>query len=232
MASIDDLINRQFHLWEMQKMERLETPPARERPMAIVTVSRELGSRGSHFASLLAERLGYQMIHKEIVDAICASSGYRKRIVESLDEHYRSRLLITMDSLMTGQAVDHAEYFRHLVSVVLSMARLGGVVLVGRAGNFILGPQKGFHIRLICPKPERIHNLVTFKNMNEAEARSAIEQSDVQRKEFVRKLFNADIDNPHHYDLIINTGYMDIEQCVDPTVEAIGLKMARLSETK
>lgn len=232
MASIDDLINRQFHQWEMQKMERAEVPPAQERPMAIVTVSRELGSRGSHFASLLADRLGHQMIHKEIVEAICASSGYRKRIVESLDEHYRSRLLITIDSLMTGQAVDHAEYFRHLVAVVLSMARLGGVVLVGRAGNFILGPQKGFHIRLICPRPERIRNLVTFRHMNEVEARNAIEQSDIQRKEFVRKLFNADIDNPHHYDMVINTAYIDIEHCVGPTVEAIGLKMARLAEAR
>jgi cytidylate kinase len=66
--------------------------------------------------------------------------------------------------------------------------------------------------------------------MTEAEARSAIEQSDIQRKEFVRKLFNADIDNSHHYDLVINTGYMDIEHCVDPTVEAIGHKMARLAK--
>ena len=108
MPSIEEIINRQFRQWEMEKNKREELPPVSEPPMEIVTVSREHGSRGAYFAKLLAEGMGFQLIHKEIVDAICQYTGYRKRIIESLDEHYRSRLELTVatrqDSLHTATA--------------------------------------------------------------------------------------------------------------------------------
>jgi cytidylate kinase len=200
--------------------------------MEIVTISREYGSRGSYFASLLAENLGYQLMHKEIVDAICASSGYRKRVIESLDEKYRSQLDVMVSSFLTGQAVDNSDYTRNLVAMVLSMARLGGVVLVGRGGNFILGPDRGFHMRFVCPKEERILNLVTYKNMPEEEARSGIEKSDRERRDLARKVFGADIDDPHCYDMVVNTAYIAIDELLDPVEKAITLKMNRLAHTE
>lgn len=230
MPSIDDLINRQFHMWEMQKNEREEAPPAAEPPMEIVTVSRESGSGGSYFAELLAENLGYQLFHKEMVDAICRTSGYRRRIVESLDEQYRSRLELMVQSFLTGQAVDHSDYTRHMVSVVLSMARLGGVVIVGRGGNFILGPDRGFHIRFVCPEEQRIQNLVDYCGISEVEAREVVERSDAERKGLVRKVFDADIDDPHHYDAVINSAYIDIVGLVKPTIAAIRLKLTKLAQ--
>lgn len=224
MPSIDDIINRQFRQWEMEKREREEVPPAPAPPAKIVTVSREHGSRGAHFAMILAERLGYQLFHKEIVDAICASSGYRKRIVASLDEHYRSRLEMMVDSIFSGQMVDHSDYARNLAKVVLSMARLGGAVLVGRGGNFILGPSRGFHIRFVSPPKKRAANLVKYRGVTEEDAAAAIERSDEERRELMRKVFNADIDDPHHYDMMVNTAYIDIENWIDPALAAIRVK--------
>jgi len=229
MPSIDDIINRQFHQWEMEKREREQAPPASAPPAHVVTVSREHGSRGAHFAMILAEKLGYQLIHKEIVDAICASSGYRKRIVESLDERYRSRLEMMADSIFSGQMMDHSDYTRNLAQVVLSMARLGGVVLVGRGGNFILGPAKGFHIRFVAPVKHRIDNLVTYRGVSEKDAADAIERSDDERRELMRKIFDADIDDPHHYDMMVNTAIIDIEDWIDPALAAIKIKFERLS---
>ena len=231
MSSIDDIINRQFRQWEMQRREKRELPPsAAELPMTIVTVSRENGSRGAYFAALLAENMKYQLIHKDIVDAICASSGYRKKIISSLDERYRSRVELLIESFLTGQAVDHSDYTRHLVSTVFSMARLGGVVLVGRGGNFILGPDRGFHIRFVCPKSERILNLVTYAGLSEKEAAAAIDRSDAERRNLMRKLFDADIDDPHNYDMVINSAYVDIEELVDPVIAAIVLKRKRQAQ--
>ena len=232
MSSIDDIINRQFRQWEMERQERQDLPPAVELPMAIVTVSREHGSRGGYFASLLAENMQYKLIHKDIVDAICDSSGYRKKIISSLDEHYRSRVELMIESFLTGQAVDHSDYTKYLVSVVFSMARLGGVVLVGRGGNFILGPDQGFHLRFICPREERILNLATYSGLTEKAAAAAVEKSDDERRNLMRKLFDADIDDPHHYDMVINSAYVDLEGLVDPVIEAIDLKMRRLAEAR
>jgi cytidylate kinase len=232
MPSLDDIINRQFRQWEMERSRRAESPPPVAPSMAIITVSRENGSRGAYFASLLAEKLKYQLVHKDIVDAICASSGYRKRIIESLDERYRSRLELAVQSFLTGQAVDHGDYTRHLISVVLSMARLGGVVLVGRGGNFIIGPDKGFHLRFVCPVERRINNLVNYRGLSREDAAELIEKSDAERRNLMRKVFDANIDNPHHYDMVVNSAYVDIEELVDPTIAAIRLKMKKLAQSK
>lgn len=224
MPSIDQIINRQFRQWELEQKERAASPAPSEPAPFIVTVSREHGSRGSYFAQRLADRLGVQRMHRQVIDAICQSSGYRKHIVESLDEKYRSALTMVAESILTGQAVHHDDYARNLCKVVLSMAQLGGVVLVGRCGNFILGPDTGFHIRIVCPKKNRVENLMKYTSVSREKALKTIAEFDSDRRELAAKLFDADIDDPHHYDMVLNSGYVDIEDLIDCTETAIAGK--------
>ncbi len=197
--------------------------------MPIVTISRETGSRGSYFGSRLAQRLGYQRLHREVIDAICESSGYRKRIIEALDEKHRGELQSMVEGLFTGQVVDHSDYLRHLASVLLSMVSLGGVVVMGRGANFILGPKRGFHIRVVCPREKRIENLQKYKEYTTEEAERVITHSDRQREEYIRKVFNADINDPLNYDLVFNSALIDVEEMVTTAVAAIQGKMDKLT---
>jgi cytidylate kinase len=228
MTSIDAIINRQILKWELERTkseEKLQEPKA---PTPIITISRQTGSRGSYFGSRLAGRLGYQRLHKEVIDVICKSSGYYKRIVESLDDHVRGNFDTLVDSLLTGQSVDHTDYVRYLYKVVLSMSHLGGVVLMGRGGNFILGPERGFHLRIVCPKAVRVENLIRFKEMTEKEATHWIETNDNERREFISRFYHANIDDPTHYDLVLNTSLMDVEDLVDVTVLAMNAKWNKI----
>ncbi len=109
------------------------------------------------------------------------------------------------------------------------MSRLGGVILMGRGGNFILGPKRGFHMRFVAPKEKRIQNLVTYKKIDAVAAKKMIEQSDATRREYIRKLFNADIDNPLHYDLVVNAAFMDVEELVEVAMKAIRGKFDKLT---
>lgn len=230
MTSVESLINRQFLLWERQQVAGKAESEKRLLPQPIVTVSRQAGSRGSYFASRLALKLDFQRIHREVIEAICRSSGYRKRIVESLDERYRSELALLVESVVDGgKTIDHSDYVRHLCQVILTMARLGGVVLVGRGGSFILGPQRGLHLRIISPKSRRVRNLVTYKDLSADEAEQIVEESDARRKQFVRKVFGADIDDPGHYDLVMNFDSIDVEEMVDAAVVAYKGKMDKLA---
>jgi cytidylate kinase len=229
MTSIDSIVNRQLLRWELERKKadhEKESQPATPR---IVTVSRQLGSRGSYFAQELANRLGYQNLHREIIDAICQSSGYRKKIIESLDERFRGQMDLLVETLLTGQSVDHSDYHRHLCRVVLSMSHLGGVVLTGRGGNFILGPKRGFHIRFVAPQETRIANLVRYTGVSESDAASRIQVSDIERKEFISKLFGADNDDSRQYDLVVNTQYVEVDDVLDITVELMGRKFQKLA---
>lgn len=228
MTSIDTLIDRQLRRWEIASKGGSEESISQPSPLPIVTISRQSGSRGSYFASRLAQKMDYQRLHREVIDAICRSSGYVKRIVESLDDHFRGNLDLMIEAMLTGQSVDHGDYIRHLAKVILSMSRLGGVVLVGRGGNFILGPNRGFHIRFVAPREKRIENLVKYKEMDEAEAASTIDRTDHDRKQFISKLFEADIDDPVYYDMSINSSLMDVEDLVDVVHRAVKAKFDKL----
>lgn len=229
MTSIQAIINRQLLQWEKQQEFRLQKKQAARQQYPIITVSRQTGSRGSYFASRLAQRLEFQRVHREVIDEICRSSGYRKRLVESLDEHFRGQLDVLVDAILTGQSVDPKDYIHHLTKVVLSMSRLGGIVLMGRGGSFILGQNRGFHIRFVAPKDKRIDNLMKYVGLSQLEAADRIEQSDRERSEFVKRLFDADIDDPHRYDLVVNSSLMDVEDLVEVVVRAVEAKIDKLT---
>ncbi len=152
MTSIDAIINRQLLKWELERRRASEElhPPIAE-PQHIITVSRQTGSRGSYLATQLAERLGFQRLHRDVLDVMARESGYYRRLLEYLDEHTRGRLHLAVEAALSGQLIDHTDYNEYLAKVVLSMAELGGVILMGRGGNFILGPNNGFHLRVVCP---------------------------------------------------------------------------------
>jgi len=227
-TSIDAIINRQLLKWELGKKKADEERKPRPTPPRIVTVSRQLGSRGSYFAQQLAERLSYQSLHREVIDAICQSSGYRKRVVQSLDEKFCGDLEVMIESLFTGQSVDHHDYYRHLFQIVLSMSQLGGVILIGRGGNFILGPNRAFRMRFVAPREKRIDNLVKYIKVTESEAAKMIDTSDAERKELIAKLFHVDNDNPRHYDLVVNTAFIDLNNLLDTAVKMIETKFKKL----
>ncbi|MFZ5981270.1 MAG: AAA family ATPase, partial [Candidatus Zixiibacteriota bacterium] len=141
MSSIEAIIDRQLRRWELEQRKKAEEEkvgkPGAIRP--IITVSRQRGSRGAYLAERLAEKFGYQLLHREVIDHICNSTGYRRQIIESLDNKVRSRIELWFEGVFKGLYVDSSDYFRHLYKVMVSIAELGGVVVVGRAANFILG---------------------------------------------------------------------------------------------
>ncbi len=233
MTSLDAIINRQIGRWELERQRALEHPQTARHPVPpIVTISRQTGSRGSYFGSRLAQKLGYQRLHREVIDAITQESGYYRRIVEALDDHLRSGLDVMVEGMFSGQTVDNRDYARLLCKVVLSMSELGGVVLMGRGGNFILGMNRGFHMRFVCSLTTRVENLMKYSAFSEKDAVNRIRQSDTERREFMRKMFHADIDDPTRYDLMINSDKLDVEDLLDVVIPAIKAKTSKLEHLK
>ena len=234
MTSIDAIINRQLLQWEYQRKQTIHGAllPDSKSPTRIVTVSRQRGSRGAYFARRLAEQLDYTCIHREIIDAICESSGYLKRVVGSLDEKFRNDLELMIESLLLGRSVDHHDYIRHLYRVIHSMASLGGVLLIGRGGNFILGPKCGFHIRVVAPFDARVEYLQKYDNLDRDQARKAIEVADFTRHQFVQKLFDKEIDDSINYDLMINTASIDVEDMIRAAAILVNAKFEKQSSSE
>jgi cytidylate kinase len=233
MTSIEALIDRQIRKWEVEKKARDgQAAPKEKEILPIITVSRQRGSSGSYLARRFAEELDYQLAHKQIIDIICSDSGYRKRIIEALDEKTKSQLGLWVEGLFQGQYVDASDYFRYLYHTVVAIAKHGGIVLIGRGGNLIATLQTGFHIRVVAPERRRVENIMKYAFVDEQTAIEAIKDSDEERSNFIKSNFNHDINDPHYYDLVINTGMIDVEDAVKIATEGLRAKMEWLRQAE
>ena len=69
----------------------------------------------------------------------------------------------------------------------------------------------------MAPLAMRIRHTAEYYQLNEAEAASFVREKDRARRRYVRRYFNAEIDDPTLYDVTLNTGRLGF----DRTAEAI-----------
>lgn len=232
MPSIEGILDRQLRKWEVEKSAWAQTrATAGEQArllQPILTVSRQRGTGGTVLAQKLAERFGYTLLDRDIIDRICESAGYKRRVVESLDERSKSQLRTWFESMLQGSYVDASDYVKGLLEVIFSISQLGGVVVVGRGANFVVGHDHGFHIRVVAPREVRVRHLVEREKLSERDALRAIEESDHARAEFIRKVYGRSIDDPLGYDLVINYLSISMEAATSLVAAAALEKFERL----
>ena len=81
MKPIHQMIEEQVRRWEIL---RRETTAAK--PLPVITLSREPGSGGRHVARIVADRLGLDYFHQELINAMAENADTSTRVVRTLDE--------------------------------------------------------------------------------------------------------------------------------------------------
>jgi cytidylate kinase len=230
-TSIELLIDRQLRRWELERKVASnagERAAPRAALQPVITVSRQHGSSGAFIAAKLAERFNYTLLHRDMLDRMCESTGYGRRLLESLDEHTRSQLAVWFESMFQGKYMDRSDYIAALFKTVYSIAQLGGVVVVGRGANFIVGLQRGFHIRVVAPREVRIRALMVRRGLPEKDAAREVATVDHERAEFMRKVFGRSVDDPLGYDLVINHVTLSLDTVVSLVAAAALEKFEKL----
>ncbi len=127
---------------QIQKWEKLRaiSPAEEEQPFAI-TISREAGSGGRIIAPRLAERLGYDLFHREIIQKIVEDASVSERLLETLDERAFNILDEWVSTLVNERHLWPDQYLKVLMKVIGAIDKHGRGVIVGRGSSFIL-PRK------------------------------------------------------------------------------------------
>jgi cytidylate kinase len=94
---------------------------------------------------------------------------------------------------------------------VLTLARHGRGVIVGRGAHFLLDPKTTLRVRVIAPLEVRVARIAARDGLRDDEARAKILRIDGERVAFNRQHYGADIADPAHYDLVVNAGTLGLE---------------------
>jgi len=220
--SIDQFVKQQVKKWE--KQFKSKKADARTQ-LPVITLAMEPGSGGSIIAEKVAERLGFHWFHRDIVQQIAKTAKIRSTVVNTLEKERLSGIKDFVSSLMEDQYIHPETYLKHLLVVVSTIAKHGRAVIVGRGANFILPAEDIFSVRVIAPLEKRVREVALAYRVTTEEAKRRVIQRQSKRKAFVRRTFNADISNPIHYDLTINTGKIGIDAAVETVIGAVMAKV-------
>ncbi|MGB5619701.1 MAG: cytidylate kinase-like family protein [Desulfobacterales bacterium] len=194
---------------------------AKQASVPVVTVAMEPGSGGFLVAEALANRLGFDLYHRNILNAIAHSAGTNSNVLDMIEKERFSKLQDFVSSLLQEHYVYSGDYVQHLTKIVNSLGIIGRAVIVGRGANFILPPEKRFAIRVIAPEEVRVKNVAFHFGISLAEAKKRIKNREAKRKTFIKNTFHKDIADVESYDLILNTARLDLQAAVETAIGTI-----------
>ena len=209
--SVLKIIEEQAKKWQLMKAKDKKEAAV----FPVITISREPGSGGRIVATVLAEKLGLDLFHQEIINEMAESAQVSSRILETLDEKGLSVLEEWITSLVDNRHLWPDQYLRHLMKVIGTIGKHGNAVIVGRGANFVLPPEERIRVRIVAPLDVRVENVSSNFGVSAEEAKRHIIRTESERRAFIRKYFNADITDPINYDIVLNTGILSIEAAAD-----------------
>jgi cytidylate kinase len=216
--SINQFVQNQVKKWELaHKKDQKKKAPR----LPVITIAMQPGSGGSLIAGKVAERLEFDWYHRDVVEQIARSAKIRSTVVNTLEKKRRTGVEDFISSLIEDQYLHPDSYLNHLLLVINTIAKHGHAVIVGRGANFILPAEDILSVRVIAPLEARVKNVAVAYRVSTKEAKKRVMRRQSKRKAFVRQTFHADISDPLHYDLVINTGKISIEAAVEAIIGAV-----------
>jgi cytidylate kinase len=182
--------------------------------MAVITISRQLGSLGTEIAQGAAEKLNYEYVDKKRIEQALSNYGVLAAEMEKFDEKKPS----FWDSFL----LQKKRFLHSLEAVIYDYARKGNVVIVGRGGQVLLKYLPGvLHVRIIAPFGVRLKRILAAEGGDEKKATRILSQSDHDSTGFLRSFFEVDWEDQTLYDLMINTEKLAAETAANLIVESI-----------
>jgi cytidylate kinase len=209
--------------WQtQQKTETVPGIPAVAKPLAFtIAVSREAGADGSRVAAVVAERLGWTVYDRELVQQVASDLGVHAGLLDSLDEKHRSWLLESVQAFGAAPSISADAYRRRLLETLLSLGAHGDCVIVGRGAAQVLPAATTLRVRLIGSIEDRVKVIARRRNIPAEEAKRWIAETDQERTRFVRDHFQKDPTDVQGYDLVLNTARFGVPACAELIIEAL-----------
>src|SRR4029453_6379137 len=177
--------------------------------MAVIAMTREMGSLGKDVAAGLAEQLGLTVVHHELVEHHLAQ---RLGLKESAVHRY----LEGEASLLERWKIDKEKLSRFTTEEILELAQKGNVVIRGWGAVAVLrAVPHVLRVRVCAPMPSRERVMVERLGLKSpSDATSNILQNDAAHARIMRGFFGVNWEDPQLYHVVLNTGAVPVDACV------------------
>ncbi|MBI3447021.1 MAG: cytidylate kinase-like family protein [Magnetospirillum sp.] len=183
----------------------------------VITLSRDFGSGGDVIATRVCQRMKLPLYDEELLREVAGRLNDDPAIVRMLDEGFGRAKDMWLYRLFSGKDISPDAYRDTLIKVVMSLGRLGGII-VGRGAHVILSGECALRVRVagspdICAK-----RMAAQGHGNEADLLARATETNHRRGKFVWEAFQSRLSDASQFDLTINTDRMDDFEDVVETI--------------
>jgi cytidylate kinase len=182
--------------------------------MAIITISRQMGTGAHQIAADVAKRLKYSLLDDAKIVELATARGFTKEEIQWVDEK--------PPATITDEDRRYAALLSGIELLLLECSRGGNVIVYGRgAQDLLAGMTNVLRLRFIAPFDVRVENFAEREWLDPDLARTLIRKSDHQRSGFISYYFERDWNDPLGYDLVFNTCSLSPCSVVESIIAAV-----------
>jgi cytidylate kinase len=195
--------------------------------LPVVTLFESYGSGASYIGPRVAQALGvpfhasaFSSEELENAEAKHESEGTLARVFAAMGGSYAG---------LEGPAVamaqrDDYDLVMANTRQVQQEARQGGVIMGRNAALILANRPAALHVLLHGPLASRIERAARDSGISIDRAAKRQKREDQIRADMSLQLYGWDPRDPERYDLVVNTGTMDLDTCVEIIVQAARIK--------
>lgn len=206
--------------------------------MPVVTVSRQYASGGGEIAQRVAEKLGAELLDRELIHEVAQRLGLPEDVVIEHDERGETIIARLVNALRVSYPdassppdlfetpgdfpdLSNRAYVQVIEQVIQEAARSDNGVIVGRGSQFVLrNHPRTLHVHVYAPFDLRVQAIMVQQSVPRNEAERVVRDFDGARARYARHFYHADWQGPEHYHLLVNAGTLERELATDLIVTA------------
>ena len=171
--------------------------------MPIITISRGTMSGGKKLATMLAERLGYRCVSREIIVKTADQYGVPEaRLFDAIQRG---------PSILQKLTFDRDRYLAYIQATLCEYASQDNLIYHGHAGHWLLeGISHVLSIRILASAPYRVAAAIEQFGFSRGEAIKYIKKVDRERVKWTKFLYARDWRSPALYDIVFNLEHVDL----------------------
>ena len=209
--------------------------------MRAITISREYGSGGGEIAIHVAKLLGWQLIDHEVVVRVAEKLHISEEEAQEHDERVEGLASRIFKSLRLGYptmpmtieippSMDSRAFYEARCQIIEGAVATGQVVIVGRGAQAHLAKRRDvLHVRIVAPFALRLAYVMIREGLDREAAQARTMKKDQERVRYLETFYHLHPGDAHLYDLVLNTGILDLESAAEVIAIVLERKARRLS---
>jgi hypothetical protein len=202
---------------------------------AFITISRQAGTGGHALADAIVQAFerqpepafhGWVVYDRTVCDLVADDEAYERNLGSLLAEEYRSTAQDWFHQIL-HRTLDQDIVMQRVALVVRTLAGMGKSIIVGRGGaNATDGMRGGLAVRMVAPMEHRVARSMRVDQYgNEHETTDRLRKNDRNRSRLIHSAYDADIDDPTRYDLVVNAGRVTHDQAAEAIVGLLRVRI-------